>query len=59
MKSVKNLASKARNESVTIDDAEITTKVKAGILAEPGFKSLQICLDTIKGVVTLSGSVDS
>ena len=59
MKSVKNWASKARNESVTMDDAEITTKVKAGIFAEPGLKSLQIGVDTIKGVVTLSGSVDS
>lgn len=44
---------------VAIEDAEITTKVKAAIFAEPGLKSLQISVDTIKGVVTLSGSVDS
>lgn len=44
---------------VAIDDAEITTKVKAAIFAEPGLKTLQISVDTIKGVVTLSGSVDS
>ena len=44
---------------MTIDDAEITTKVKAAIFAEPGLKTLQISVDTIKGVVTLSGSVDS
>lgn len=42
-----------------MDDAEITAKVKAAIFAEPGLKTLQISVDTIKGVVTLSGSVDS
>lgn len=44
---------------VAVDDAEITTKVKAAIFAEPGLKTLQISVDTVKGVVTLSGSVDS
>ena len=42
-----------------MDDTEITAKVKAAIFAEPGLKTLQISVDTIKGVVTLSGSVDS
>jgi len=41
------------------DDTEITAKVKAEILAEPGLKSLQISVDTTRGVVTLSGAVDS
>jgi osmotically-inducible protein OsmY len=44
---------------VAINDAEITTKVKATIFAEPDLKTLQISVDTIKGVVTLSGSVDT
>lgn len=44
---------------VAIDDAAITAKVKAAIFAEPGLKSLQISVDTIKGIVTLSGSVNS
>lgn len=44
---------------VAIDDAEITAKVKAAIFAEPGLKTLQISVDTIKGAVTLTGSVDS
>lgn len=44
---------------VAINDAAITTKVKAAIFAEPGLKTLQISVDTVKGVVTLSGSVDS
>lgn len=42
-----------------IDDAEITAKVKAAIFAEPGLKTLQISVDTVNGVVTLTGSVDS
>jgi osmotically-inducible protein OsmY len=55
----KKLGEQGEKASVTIDDAEITTKVKAGIFAEPGLKTLQISVDTVKGVVTLSGSVDS
>jgi len=42
-----------------VDDTETTTKVKAAIFAEPGLKTLQISVDTVKGVVTLSGTVDS
>ncbi len=44
---------------VAMDDTAITAKVKAAIFAEPGLKTLQISVDTVKGVVTLSGSVDS
>lgn len=44
---------------VAIDDTEITAKIKAAIFAEPGLKSLQISVDTVKGMVTLSGSVNS
>ena len=44
---------------VGIDDVEITAKVKAAIFAESGLRTLQISVDTIKGVVTLSGSVDT
>ena len=44
---------------VVIDDTAITTQVKAAIFAEPGLKTLQIGVDTVKGVVTLTGSVDS
>jgi len=44
---------------VAIDDAEVTARVKAAIFAEPGLRTLQINVDTVKGVVTLSGSVDS
>lgn len=53
------MAEQSNKAGVAIDDAEITTKVKAAIFAEPGLKTLQISVDTVKGVVTLSGSVDS
>ncbi|MBA3004763.1 MAG: BON domain-containing protein [Desulfurivibrio sp.] len=42
-----------------IDDSVITTKVKAGILDEQKLKTLQINVKTFKGVVQLSGFVDS
>lgn len=42
-----------------IDDSVITAKVKAAILEEPSLKSLQISVETYKGVVQLSGFVDS
>ncbi|MHB1619584.1 MAG: BON domain-containing protein [Sulfuricella sp.] len=54
-----NLGEQGAKAGVAIDDAEITAKVKAAIFAEPGLKTLQISVDTVKGVVTLSGSVDS
>jgi osmotically-inducible protein OsmY len=53
------LGEQGTKAGVVIDDAEITTKIKAAIFAEPGLKTLQISVDTVKGVVTLSGSVDS
>ena len=42
-----------------IDDSTITTKVKAALLAEPGIRSYQISVETFKGVVQLSGFVDT
>jgi hyperosmotically inducible protein len=64
---VENTADKVENKisaqgakaGVAVADTEITTKVKAAILAEAGLKTLQISVETMKGVVTLSGSVDS
>lgn len=45
--------------AAAVDDATITTKVKAAVLAEPGLKSLQIDVDTKDAVVTLAGTVDT
>jgi osmotically-inducible protein OsmY len=42
-----------------VDDSVITTKVKAAIFEEPSLKSFQISVETYKGVVQLSGFVDS
>ncbi len=42
-----------------VDDAAITTKVKAAILEDSALKTLQISVKTYKGVVQLSGFVDS
>lgn len=42
-----------------IDDTVITTKVKAAIFNEPTLKSSEINVETFKGVVQLSGFVNS
>ena len=42
-----------------IDDSTITTKVKAAIFNDPSLKVLQINVETFKGEVQLTGSVDS
>jgi len=53
------LHEKSDKAGVAMDDAEITTKVKSAIYSEPGLKTLRISVDTKKGVVTLTGSVNS
>lgn len=54
-------ASTAKQEGTGeyIDDTVITTKVKAAILDEPSLKSAEINVETFKGVVQLSGFVNS
>lgn len=42
-----------------IDDAVITSKIKAEIFKEPTLKMLQINVETYRGVVQLSGFVDA
>jgi len=42
-----------------IDDTVITSKVKAAIFNEPTLKSAEINVETFKGVVQLSGFVNS
>ena len=53
------MSEQSAKAGVAIADTEITAKVKAAIFAEPGLKTLQISVDTVKGVVTLTGSVNS
>ena len=42
-----------------VDDTAITTKVKAAIFSEETLKTMQINVKTFKGVVQLSGFVNS
>jgi hyperosmotically inducible periplasmic protein len=57
---VEATVSNAADKTATVaEDAAITAKVKAAILAEPGLKSLQINVDTNGATVTLSGNVDN
>ena len=54
-------ASTATHESTGeyVDDSVITTKVKSLLAADDFLKSFQITVETYKGVVQLSGFVDS
>ena len=49
----------ARGTAVAASDTAITTKVKANIFKEPDLKSMAIHVETEKGVVMLSGFVES
>jgi hyperosmotically inducible protein len=42
-----------------VDDSTITTKVKSALLGDEAVKSFEIKVETFKGVVQLSGFVDS
>jgi hyperosmotically inducible protein len=42
-----------------VDDATITSKVKAALLGDSGLKSFEISVETYKDVVRLSGVVNS
>jgi osmotically-inducible protein OsmY len=42
-----------------VDDTAITTRVKAALLGDGAVKSLEIKVETVKGVVQLSGFVDN
>lgn len=52
-------ASKKESPGEYVDDAAITTKVKAAVLKEPSLKSAEINVETYKGIVQLSGFVRS
>lgn len=57
----KAAAAPAKRESpgAYVDDAVITTKVKAAVLQEPSLKSAEINVETYKGIVQLTGFVRS
>jgi len=49
----------ADKATAKMGDAAITGSVKTALIAEPGLKALQIDVDTVNGVVTLTGQVDN
>jgi osmotically-inducible protein OsmY len=51
--------SKREGTGEYVDDTVITTKVKAAILDTPSLKTNEINVETFKGVVQLSGFVNS
>lgn len=51
--------SKSESTGQYVDDSSITAKVKGDIFKEPSLKVSQISVETYKGVVQLSGFVDS
>jgi hyperosmotically inducible periplasmic protein len=53
------ISEQSNKAGVAINDTTITARVKAAIFAEPVLSTLQISVDTVNGVVSLSGSVDS
>jgi len=55
----KSASDKAETTGEYIDDSVITTTVKAAILNEPLLNASHIEVTTVKGVVKLSGKVDS
>ena len=52
-------AQKQESTGEYVDDSVITTKVKAELANDDFLKSFQISVETYKGVVQLSGFVDS
>jgi c(7)-type cytochrome triheme protein len=52
-------APKQESPGEYVDDAVITTKVKAAVFEEPSLKSAEINVETLKGTVQLSGFVVS
>lgn len=54
-----NATQKKESTGEYIDDSAITAKIKTGLFEDAKLKSLQIEVKTFKGVVQLSGFVDS
>ncbi|NCC04228.1 MAG: BON domain-containing protein [Proteobacteria bacterium] len=59
--SIMSCAGTSKRESTGqyVDDSTITAKIKAEIFKEDSLKTLQITVVTYKGIVQLSGFVDS
>lgn len=49
----------SRSAGQVLNDSTIETKVKAALVADPDVKGTQVGIEVFKGVVQLSGFVDS
>lgn len=58
-KADKTMTEQGKAATLAMNDTEITAKVKAILLNEPGLKSLKITVATTEGQVVLSGSADT
>jgi hyperosmotically inducible protein len=58
-KVVNNLRVEKRGIKSYLSDKEITVKVKLKLIEDPDLKALSIDVDTVNGVVTLTGTVTS
>ncbi|RUM87310.1 MAG: BON domain-containing protein [Thermodesulfatator sp.] len=54
---VNNLRVEKRSFGRFLDDKLLTARIKTKLIAEPGVRSLSIDVDTVNGVVTLTGVV--
>ena len=54
-----SIALAAESTGQYIDDAAITTKVKAALLGDSQLKATQVSVETTQGTVQLTGSVDT
>jgi osmotically-inducible protein OsmY len=53
------LTEKSKETGKAMDDTEITAKVKAALLNEPGLQSMKVTVVTVNNVVTLTGSANT
>jgi hyperosmotically inducible periplasmic protein len=49
----------ARSTGQAVDDAAVTTKVKAAFAQDPAVKAIDVKVDTFKGTVQLNGWVNT
>jgi osmotically-inducible protein OsmY len=52
-------ATEDKSAGTTVDDSVINTRVKTALLKDPEVKGTEVQVETFKGVVQLSGFVDS
>lgn len=58
-KATTDTSANPRGPATTVSDAAINTKVKAALAADEMVKARNIDADTVRGVVTLNGTVNS